>query len=231
MSTLCYTHQHHPLCLLPPLVSVVVAFSLLGFFARCKTIVLPALQSCYVLLCFSRHVLCAADLSGGYQCDTMLQESAQAVACLCVSFGTRANGPLLLLLRPPFFFFFFHFFLFFFHEPHPAIDHACVVSQGASLDHVNALGNGTMDDFDFSKEAAVERRCSDAFAAVQHFEKTHCLALQHMALPYLQRRPQLVATCLTQAAQLGLKDEVSHDAVLLMDRTMSTGLEVCVHQL
>ena len=83
-----------------------------------------------------------------------------------------------------------------------------------------------MDDFDFSKEAAVERRCSDAFAAVQHFEKTHCLALQHMALPYLQRRPQLVATCLTQAAQLGLKDEVSHDAVLLMDRTMSTGLEV-----
>lgn len=99
-------------------------------------------------------------------------------------------------------------------------------NQGASLDHVNALGNGTMDDFDFSKEAAVERRCSDAFAAVQHFEKTHCLALQHMALPYLQRRPQLVATCLTQAAQLGLKDEVSHDAVLLMDRTMSTGLEV-----
>jgi hypothetical protein len=94
---------------------------------------------------------------------------------------------------------------------------------------VNALGNGTMDDFDFSKEAAVERRCSDAFAAVQHFEKTHCLALQHMALPYLQRRPQLVATCLTQAAQLGLKDEVSHDAVLLMDRTMSTGLEVQYH--
>ena len=99
------------------------------------------------------------------------------------------------------------------------------------MDHVNALGNGTMDDFDFSKEAAVERRCSDAFAAVQHFEKTHCLALQHMALPYLQRRPQLVATCLTQAAQLGLKDEVSHDAVLLMDRTMSTGLEVCFHYL
>lgn len=99
--------------------------------------------------------------------------------------------------------------------------------QGASLDHANALANSSsMDDFDFSKETAVERRCSDAFAAVQHFEKTHCLALQHMAVPYLQRRPQLVATCLTQAAQLGLKDEVSHDAVLLMDRTMSTGLEV-----
>ena len=102
----------------------------------------------------------------------------------------------------------------------------CLGLQGASLDHANGLGNGSMDDFDFSKEAAVERRCSDAFAAVQHFEKTHCLALQHMALPFLQRRPQLVATCLTQAAQLGLKDEVSHDAVLLMDRTMSTGLEV-----
>ena len=100
--------------------------------------------------------------------------------------------------------------------------------QGASLDHANASTNSSMDDFDFSKESAVERRCSDAFAAVQHFEKTHCLALQHMALPYLQRRPQLVATCLNQAAQLGLKDEVSHDAVLLMDRTMSTGLEVRV---
>lgn len=100
------------------------------------------------------------------------------------------------------------------------------MAQGASLDHANASANSSMDDFDFSKETAVERRCSDAFAAVQHFEKTHCLALQHMALPYLQRRPQLVATCLTQAAQLGLKDEVSHDAVLLMDRTMSTGLEV-----
>ena len=99
--------------------------------------------------------------------------------------------------------------------------------QGASLDHANSLGGGGMDDFDFSKESSVERRCSDAFAAVQHFEKTHCLALQHMALPYLQRRPQLVASCLHQSAQLGLKDEVSHDAVLLMDRTMSTGLEVC----
>ena len=98
--------------------------------------------------------------------------------------------------------------------------------QGASLDHANSLGSTSMDDFDFSKETSVERRCSDAFAAVQHFEKTHCLALQHMALPYLQRRPQLVASCLQQAAQLGLKDEVSHDAVLLMDRTMSTGLEV-----
>ena len=94
------------------------------------------------------------------------------------------------------------------------------------MDHANASANSSMDDLDFSKESTVERRCSDAFAAVQHFEKTHCLALQHMALPYLQRRPQLVATCLNQAAQLGLKDEVSHDAVLLMDRTMSTGLQV-----
>ena len=107
-----------------------------------------------------------------------------------------------------------------------ALKAVCALLQGASLDHANAKGNSSMDDFDFSKETGVERRCSDAFAAVQHFEKTHCLALQHMALPYLQRRPQLVVTCLSQAAQLGLKDEVSHDAVLLMDRTMSTGLEV-----
>lgn len=38
--------------------------------------------------------------------------------------------------------------------------------------------NSQLDDDDFNKEAAVEGRCSEAFAAVQHFEKTHCLALQ-----------------------------------------------------
>ena len=35
-----------------------------------------------------------------------------------------------------------------------------------------------LEDYDFSKEGTLEDRCTEAFAAVQHFEKTHCLALQ-----------------------------------------------------
>ena len=53
-----------------------------------------------------------------------------------------------------------------------------------------------LDDFDHSKEASLEQRCGDAFAAVQHFETTHCLSLPNMGFAYLQRRNELVATCL-----------------------------------
>jgi pentatricopeptide repeat domain-containing protein 1 len=48
-------------------------------------------------------------------------------------------------------------------------------------------------------QTAVERRCCEAFAAVRHFEKTHCLALQNMGYGYLQRRAALVARCLDLA--------------------------------
>ena len=43
----------------------------------------------------------AADLSGVCHCDATLQEFAQAVECLCVSFGTRASGFRLLPLPLP----------------------------------------------------------------------------------------------------------------------------------
>ena len=36
---------------------------------------------------------------------------------------------------------------------------------------------------DFPKETTVEMRCFDAFSAVSHFERTHCLALQVPASP------------------------------------------------
>lgn len=41
-------------------------------------------------------------------------------------------------------------------------------------------GRVSIDDQgpDFPKETSVEIRCLDAFAAVSHFERTHCLALQ-----------------------------------------------------
>ena len=49
---------------------------------------------------------------------------------------------------------------------------------------------------------------------------------QNMSFAYLQRRPELVNTTMAFAQQLHMKDEVAHDAILLMDRTMSTSLQV-----
>ena len=71
-------------------------------------------------------------------------------------------------------------------------------------------------------QSSVEQRCSEAFAAVRHFEKTHCLALQHMGFSYLQRRGELVGRALALGEALGVRQEVGHDGVLLMDRVMST---------
>lgn len=73
-------------------------------------------------------------------------------------------------------------------------------------------------------QTAVEQRCIEAFAAVRIFEKTHCLALQNMGFAYLQRRGELVIRCADIAAALGVKSEAGHDAILLMDRVMSTSL-------
>ena len=53
----------------------------------------------------------------------------------------------------------------------------------------------------------------------------HC-AVQNMSFAYLQRRPELVHTAMVFSQQLHMKDEVAHDAILLMDRTMSTSLQV-----
>ncbi len=46
-----------------------------------------------------------------------------------------------------------------------------------------------------------------------------------MGFMYQQRRVELVARVLHFAARLGLADDYVHDAVLLMDRTMSTSLQ------
>lgn len=41
-----------------------------------------------------------------------------------------------------------------------------------------AAAAAVLDDYDSSKEMAVEMRCADAFTVILHFERTHCLALQ-----------------------------------------------------
>lgn len=52
-----------------------------------------------------------------------------------------------------------------------------------------------------------------------------CVLLQNMGFLYQQRRLELVHRLLTTGARLGLIDDYAHDAVLLMDRTMSTSLQ------
>lgn len=90
--------------------------------------------------------------------------------------------------------------------------------------HIPSSFATILDDPNHHKETSVEQRCHEAFAAVRLFEKTHCLALQNMGFSYLQKRSELVAHCRTLVAQLGVKAEACHDAVLLMDRVMSTSL-------
>ena len=55
---------------------------------------------------------------------------------------------------------------------------------------------------------------------------------QVMGQGYLQQRGELVDMALGLGRRLQLKDETIHDAVLLMDRVMSTGVRVssaCTH--
>ena len=81
-------------------------------------------------------------------------------------------------------------------------------------------------DADLRKEEAVEAGCHDAFTAVQHFERTHCLILQNMGIPYLHQRADLVGRTAQLVDTLGFQAEVAHDAVLVMDRFMSTTMQV-----
>ena len=77
---------------------------------------------------------------------------------------------------------------------------------------------------DMDLEAKTEKSCVAAFAAVKHFEKTHCLVVQNMGFEYLQKRAALAQSCVRINRNLGSHDEVAHDAILLMDRVMSTSL-------
>jgi pentatricopeptide repeat domain-containing protein 1 len=91
-------------------------------------------------------------------------------------------------------------------------------------EEVQAIASAQLDDLDHSKEISVEERCSAAFAAVKHFEKTHCLVVQNMGFPYLQQRASLIQNCIAVNNKLDGPEECAHDAVLLMDRVMSTSL-------
>lgn len=82
------------------------------------------------------------------------------------------------------------------------------------------------EEVDLSEEAIIEMRCNDAFMAVKHFEATHCLNVQAMGYAYLHSRSDLVAQAFQLGAKLKLKSEVVHDGMLLLDRAMSSSMQV-----
>ncbi|CAD7704480.1 unnamed protein product, partial [Ostreobium quekettii] len=109
----------------------------------------------------------------------------------------------------------------------PCADLPAAVANTSSWEDSHAVNAASaLSDPDFTKESTVEARCAEAFAAVHAFESTHSLALQAMGLTYLQHRTRLVGSVIRYTRQLGLGDEIAHDAVLLMDRTMSTAIQI-----
>lgn len=85
------------------------------------------------------------------------------------------------------------------------------------------LLRGLNRDVLLKEDASVEGRCSEAFAAVKRFEESHKVAAQSMCAEYVAGRKECVQLAMSHAAAFGFKDEVLHDAVLLVDRTMSSG--------
>jgi hypothetical protein len=79
---------------------------------------------------------------------------------------------------------------------------------------------------DLVTEGKLDKRCQDAFAAVKEFENNHCLSVQSMGAAYTAARPGLVTALLDLQSKLGLRDDVVHDAVLLVDRAMSASFKV-----
>jgi hypothetical protein len=61
--------------------------------------------------------------------------------------------------------------------------HALWGGQATRNDGTGSVSaSGALDDEDGGREMAVELRCQDAFLAILHFERTHCLTLQARAL-------------------------------------------------
>lgn len=77
-----------------------------------------------------------------------------------------------------------------------------------------------------AREFQVCSTVEEAMGGVHQFESTHCLSLQNMGVEYIQQRSALVSQLLDFSSRLGLRDEVVHDAVLLMDRTVGSATGV-----
>lgn len=99
----------------------------------------------------------------------------------------------------------------------PSAAHAAGAKQFSQGTRCRALAS------ELAEDALLEGSCRRAFEAAQACQ----LAQPPTALDamYLAERPALVSRGMSLAAELQLPDEVAFDAVLLMDRVMSTGAE------
>lgn len=76
---------------------------------------------------------------------------------------------------------------------------------------------------ELSEDSKLEDSCQRAYNTVLEFELAQVVQPQSMVDEYVAERESLVQTAFQLAAQLDLAEEVVFDAVLLMDRVMSTG--------
>jgi hypothetical protein len=76
---------------------------------------------------------------------------------------------------------------------------------------------------ELSDDSKLEDSCQRAYNTVLEYELVQVVQPQSMVDEYMAERAGLVQTAFQLAAQLDLAEEVVFDAVLLMDRVMSTG--------
>ena len=77
-----------------------------------------------------------------------------------------------------------------------------------------------------AEDLETEARCREAFMTVRQFEETHTLNYELMGHDYLEQRHDLVRMAFSIGNHYDLKEETVHDAVLIMDRIMSTGVKI-----
>lgn len=77
-----------------------------------------------------------------------------------------------------------------------------------------------------AEDLETESRCREAFMAVRQFEDNHSLDCELMEKDYLMQRDQLINYAFIVSNKYDLKEETIHDAVLVMDRIMSTGVKI-----
>lgn len=78
---------------------------------------------------------------------------------------------------------------------------------------------------DLSEDGKLEDSCHRAYQTVVEFEMGQLLQPANMSCEYLAERNVCINTAFKLAEQLELAEEVVFDAVLLMDRVMSTGAQ------
>ncbi|KAJ9506663.1 hypothetical protein QJQ45_018369, partial [Haematococcus lacustris] len=79
-----------------------------------------------------------------------------------------------------------------------------------------------LQETSFDAELVLEVRCHKAFQVVQEFEESHGLSVATMGQMYITSRRDLVLALFKVGASLGVGQDALHDAVLLMDRAMSS---------